>query len=187
MGGQVWPADRDTDMSDAQPMIVGVYSRREARALASVLIGELWPWPGSNPEFRGAESRVEALLTEYDTRVLPQEGSGLTARQFILWTQAVGQVLLIQHLKRFDPPPPGVDGREQMKQALWMLLSSRRSSPVRVALDEAHAAVEAARPRGLSLFSRSRSERHMRSALPQVANARRHLAQACQTFLDADG
>lgn len=187
MGGQVWPADRDTDMSDAQPMIVGVYSRREARALASVLIGELWPWPGSTHELRGAELRVEMLLTDYDDRVLPQEGSGLTARQFILCTQAVGQVLLIQHLKRFDPPPPRVDGREQMEQALWMLLSSCRSSPVRAALDEAHAAVEAARPRGLSLFSRASSERHFRSVLPQVANARRHLAQACQAFLDADG
>ena len=174
-------------MSDAQPMIVGVYSRREARVLASVLMGELWPWPGSAPEFRGAESRVEALLTEYDHRVRPQEGSALTARQFILCTQAVGQVLLIQHLKRFDPPPPRVDGREQMEQALWMLLSSRRSSPVRAALDEAHKAVQATRPRGLSQFSRSRSERHMRSALPQVANARRHLAQACQAFLNADG
>ena len=174
-------------MSDAQPMIVGVYSRREARALATALIGELWPWPGSTPEFRGAESRVEALLTDYDHRVRPQEGSGLTARQFILCTQTLGQLLLIQHLKTFDPPPPRVDGREQMEQALWILLSSRRSSPVRAALDEAHAAVEAGRPRGLSLFSRSRSERHVRSALPQVANTRRHIAQACQTFLDADG
>jgi hypothetical protein len=158
-------------MSDAQPMIVGVYSRREARALASVLMGELWPWPGSTPEIRGAESRVEALLTEYDHRVRARDGSGMTARQFILCTQAVGQVLSIQHLKRFDPPPPRVDGREQMEQALWMLLSSRRSSPVRVALDEAHTAVEATRPRGLSLFSRSRSERHMGSSTLRVTRA----------------
>ena len=74
-------------------MIVGVYSRREARALATALIGELWPWPGSTPEFLGAESRVEALLTDYDHRVRPQEGSGLTARQFILCTQTLGQLL----------------------------------------------------------------------------------------------